>query len=175
MLSKKIEQAFNEQLNAELYSAYLYIAMAAHFEAENLPGFANWMRVQSQEELLHAVKFYDYINDRDGRVSLKQIAAPPADWPSPLAVFEATLEHEQKVTALINKLADLAADHKDHAATSFLKWFVDEQVEEEKSAGRLVSQLKLIKDNPQGLFMLDRELAARVFTPPPAAAQGAEP
>lgn len=172
MLSKKTEQAFNEQLNAELYSAYLYLSMATYFEAENLAGFANWMRVQTQEELFHVMKFYDYINERGGRVILREIAAPPSNWDSPLGVFEAVLAHEQKVTGLINNLADLAIEEKDHAAGTFLKWFVDEQVEEEKSASDIIGKLKLVKDSPQGLFMIDRELAQRVFTPPPATEGG---
>ena len=172
MLGKKIEQAFNGQLNAELYSAYLYLSMAAFFEAENLAGFANWMRVQTQEELFHAMKFYDYINERGGRVILRQIEAPPSKWDSPLAAFEAVAAHEHKVTGLINKLADLAMEEKDHAADSFLKWFVDEQVEEEKNAGAIVGKLKLVKGSPQGLFMIDQELAQRVFTPPATTERG---
>lgn len=170
MIDKKVEDAFNGQLNAELYSAYLYLAMAAYFESADLPGFANWMRVQTQEEQFHAIKFYDHILERGGTVTLRQIEAPPSDWDSPLAVFQATLEHEQKVTALINDLVYLAREQKDNASEIFLQWFVNEQVEEEDSAGTVLGQLKLVKDSPQALYIMDKEMALRVFTPP--AAQG---
>ena len=169
MISKKMQEALNDQVTAEFYSAYLYLAMEAYFESVNLPGFANWMRVQTQEELTHGIKIYDFLNERGGRVTLKAIDQPPSEWASPLAVFEAAYKHEQKVTGLINALVNLAVTEKDHAANSFLQWFVDEQVEEEKSASDIVGKLKLIKDSPQGLYMLDQELAQRVFTPPPAA------
>ncbi len=173
MISKKMEKALNGQLNAELYSAYLYLSMAAYFESADLAGFANWMRVQVQEERFHAMKFYDYIIERGGRVTLGPIEAPPSDWDSPLAVFEATLTHEQKVTGLINDLMDLAREEKDNASEIFLQWFVNEQVEEEDNAGKVLGQLKLIKDSPQALFMMDREMGQRVFTPPAAAEGGA--
>ena len=166
MLPKKMEDAFNSQLNAELYSSYLYLSMAAYFESTNLAGFANWMQVQVQEEQFHSMKFYNYINERGGRVKLSQIDAPPAEWNSPLAVFEATLKHEQKVTSLINDLMFVARNEKDNASEIFLQWFVNEQVEEEDNVGTLLGQLKLIKDNPHALFMIDRELSQRVFTPP---------
>ena len=168
-----MEKALNEQLNAELYSAYLYLSMAAYFESADLAGFANWMRVQVQEEWFHAMKFYDYIIERGGRVTLGPIEAPPSDWDSPLAVFEATLTHEQKVTGLINDLMDLAREEKDNASEIFLQWFVNEQVEEEDNAGKVLGQLKLIEDSPQALFMMDREMGQRVFTPPAAAEGGA--
>ncbi len=172
MISKKMEKALNGQLNAELYSAYLYLSMAAYFESADLAGFANWMRVQDAEERLHAMKFYDYIIERGGRVTLGPIQAPPSDWDSPLAVFEATLTHEQKVTGLINDLMDLAREEKDNASKIFLQWFVNEQVEEEDNAGKVLGQLKLIKDSPQALFMMDREMGQRVFTLPAAAEGG---
>jgi len=172
MISEKMSNALNGQLNAELYSAYLYLSMEAYFQAANLPGFANWMRVQAQEEQCHAMKFYDFINERGGRVILQQIQAPPNEWDSPLAVFEVVLAHEKKVTGLINGLVDLAIEEKDHAANSFLQWFVDEQVEEEDSAGTIVGQLKLIKESPQALFLMDKELSQRVFTPPISAEGG---
>jgi len=172
MIGKKMEEALNGQVNAELYSAYLYLSMAAYFESGNLPGFANWMRVQAQEEQFHAMKFYDYINERGGRVILEQIEAPPAEWDSALAVFEAVSAHEQKVTALINQLVDLAIQQKDHATNSFLRWFVDEQVEEEDNAGKIVGQLKLIKDSPEALFLMDKELSRRVFATPASAEGG---
>jgi ferritin len=171
MLSKKIQDAINGQTNAELYSAYIYASMSAYFESVNLPGFANWMRVQTQEEVMHAYKFYNYVNERGGRVVLQAIDAPPQDWDSPLAAFEAAYAHEQKVTGLINDLVDLAVSESDHATTNFLQWFVSEQVEEEASADEVVQKLKLVGDAPGGLFMLDREMGQRVFTPPATEAQ----
>jgi ferritin len=173
MISKKMEEALNGQLNAELYSAYLYLSMVAYFESANLPGFANWMRVQTQEEQFHAMKFYDYIIERGGRVILRQIDAPPSDWDSPFASFKATLEHEQKVTGLVNELVYLASDEKDNASEVFLQWFVKEQVEEEDNVGKVLGQLKLIKDSPEALFMMDKEMGQRVFTPPAVAEGGA--
>jgi len=172
MISKKMEKALNDQINAEFYSAYLYLSMEAYFESKNLPGFANWMRVQTQEEVVHAMKMYDYLIERGGRVVLNSIAEPQTEWKSPLVVFEAAYKHEQKVTGLINGLVDLSIKEKDHAANMFLQWFVNEQVEEEKSADEIVQKLKLMADAPGGMYMLDNELAQRVFTPP--AAQGAQ-
>jgi len=161
-----MEKALNEQVNAEMYSAYLYLSMESYFKSLNLNGFAKWMRVQTQEEIMHAMKIYDFINERSGRVLLKSIEGPPTKWDSPLAVFEAVLAHEQKVTGLINNLVDLAIQEKDHATNSFLQWFVNEQVEEESSADDNVKQLKMMENAPGGMFMLDRELGHRVFTPP---------
>ena len=169
MISKKMQDAMNEQINAEIYSAYLYLSMAAYFESINLKGFANWMRVQEQEENFHAKKFYDYLLSRQGVVTLKAIAAPPNKWKNPLDVFKAVYEHEQKVTDLINKLATLAQKESDHATGVLLHWFINEQVEEEANADGLIQKLKLIGDNSSGLFLLDQELAARVFTPPATA------
>lgn len=166
MLSKKMQEALNEQVNAELYSAYLYLAMQAYLESVSLPGFATWMRVQTQEESFHAMKIYDFVNERGGRVILKQIEAPPSDWDSPLAVFEATLAHEQKVTGLINELVYLARGEKDNVSEIFLQWFVNEQVEEEENANDMVGKLKLIEGSPQALYLLDKEMGQRVFTPP---------
>ena len=166
MISKKMVDALNEQVNAELYSAYLYLSMESYFKSENLNGFANWMRVQTQEEVAHATKIYDFINERGGRVTLKAIEGPQTEWDSALAVFKAAYEHEQKVTGLINNLVDLAIKEKDHATNSFLQWFVNEQVEEESSADEIVQQLKMMENAPGGMFMLDRELGQRVFTPP---------
>ena len=156
----------SKQLNAEFYSAYLYLSMAAYFESLSLKGFANWMRIQFQEEQFHAMKFYDYILDRGDKVILQSIDTPPCDWDNPLAVFEATLKHEQKVTGMINDLVYLAREEKDNASEIFLQWFVTEQVEEEDNVSTILGQLKLIKDTPQALFMMDKELAQRVFTPP---------
>lgn len=161
MISKKMQNAINAQINAELYSGYMYLSMAAYFASTNLPGFAGWMRLQAQEELAHGMKLYDFVEDRAGKVVLKVIEAPPAKWNSPLAAFEAVFKHEQKVTGLINKLVDLAIEENDHATRGFLQWFVDEQVEEESSADAVVQKLKLVKDAPGGLFMMDRELAGR--------------
>ena len=169
MIKEKIREALNQQLNAELYSSYLYLSMAAYFESINLKGFANWMRVQTQEELVHAMKFYDFIIERGGKVVLSSIEGPRTEWPSPLAVFEHAYEHEQKVTGLINNLVDLSAAEQDHATSNFLQWFVAEQVEEEASADEVVQKIKLMGDASGGLFMLDRELAQRVFTPPATA------
>jgi ferritin len=169
MISKKMEKALNEQVNAELYSAYLYLSMEAYFKSQNLNGFANWMRVQTQEEVMHAMKIYEFINERGGRITLKAIDGPQTKWDSPLAVFKAVYEHEQKVTGLINNLVDLAIEEKDHATNTFLQWFVNEQVEEEASADQVVQQLKMMEKAPGGVFMLDRELGQRVFTPPAAA------
>ena len=166
MIDKKMQDALNEQINAELYSAYLYLSMAAYFESTNLPGFATWMRVQTKEELLHGMKIYDYVNERGGRVTLKSIAEPPSEWESPLAAFEAAYKHEQKVTGLINGLVNLAVEEKDDAANTFLQWFVDEQVEEEESAETVVNKLKLVADASDGMNMLDNEMGQRVFTPP---------
>ena len=171
MISKKMEKALNEQVNAELFSAYLYLSMEAYFKSLNLNGFANWMMVQTQEEVSHAMKIYEFINERGGRITLKAIDGPDTKWDSPLAVFKAVYEHERKVTGLINNLVDLAIEEKDHATNSFLQWFVNEQVEEEASADQLVQQLIMMEKAPGGMFMLDRELGQRVFTPP--AAEGA--
>ena len=161
MLTEKMQNALNGQLNAELYSSYLYLSMTAYFKSVNLDGFANWMYYQAQEELEHSMKFYDFIIQRGGKVQLQQIEAPPTEWSSPLAVFEATLAHEQKVTGLINGLVDVANGESDHATQIFLQWFVTEQVEEEESVGGVLEQLKLMGEAQGGLFMIDRELAKR--------------
>ena len=168
MIKEGIQDALNKQINAELYSSYLYLSMSAYFESINLKGFASWMRVQTQEELVHAMKFYDYLIERGGKVVLSSIESPPTEWPSPLAVFEQAYQHEQKVTGLINELVDLAIAEKDHATNIILQWFVSEQVEEEASADEVVQKIKLMGDARGGIFMLDRELAQRVFTPPTA-------
>jgi ferritin len=161
MISKPFQDALNEQINFELFSAYLYLSMSAHFEAQNLPGFANWMRVQYQEETGHAMKFYKYVFDRNGVVTLKAIAQPATKFKTPLNIFKQVLEHEQKVTALINKLFELAVKEKDYAAQTFLQWFVNEQVEEEKNAIDIINLLEMIGDSPVSLIMADRQLGAR--------------
>jgi ferritin len=168
MLSKAMQDALSAQINAEYYSSYLYLSMAAYCESANLKGFANWFRVQSQEEMVHVMKFYDFVLERRGEVELRPIEGPPTEWDSPLAVFEATLKHEEHVTSLIHKLVDLALKENDHPTHTFLQWFVTEQVEEEASADEVLQQLKLVQGAPGGLFMLVRELGQRVFTPPPA-------
>jgi len=166
MLTKKMEKAINLQINAELYSSYLYLSMATYFESISLGGFSNWMRQQVQEELFHAMKMFDFICERGGRVILTAIDAPPSQWKSPLDAFQNVLSHEQKVTGLINDLVNLALDERDHATNIFLQWFVSEQVEEEATAGTLVDKLKLIGKDANGLFMLDTELGQRLFTMP---------
>lgn len=163
MLSEKMEEKLNEQINAEIYSGYLYYAMEAYFEDEDLTGFANWMHIQAQEELLHAHKFFNFINERGGRVILDAIGKPKADWNSPLEAFQEAYEHETKVTDRINKLYDLAVKEKDHATASFLNWFIDEQVEEEASADEIVNKLKRIGDSGHGIFMFDKELGSRTL------------
>ena len=170
MINDKIQDAFNEQINAEIYTSYLYLSMAAYFDSINLKGFASWMRVQAQEELVHSMKFFDYINERGGSVFLKPIAGPPTRWESPLAAFQEAFRHEQKVTSLINDLVDLSLQERDHASNVFLQWFVTEQVEEESSADGVVQQLKLAGEQGGGLFMIDKELATRTFAYPPATA-----
>ncbi len=163
MINDKMAAAINEQINAELYSAYLYGAMMAQFEAEGLKGIANWMRIQFLEETTHAYKFYDYLIERGAEVKLKAIAEPPGKWANALAAFENVASHEAHVTGLINNLMDIALETRDHASTSFLQWYIDEQVEEEATAQDIVGKLKLVGDNPQGLFMIDNELGARTF------------
>ncbi len=161
MLSTKIAKAMNDQVKHEFYSAYLYLAMSAHFENANLTGFAHWMRLQSQEEMEHALKFYDYIHDRGGSVTLQAIDQPPAEFGSPLQAFEQVLAHEQKVTSLINHIYSLADDEKDYASMVFLNWFVEEQVEEEKSASEIVETLKQIGDKGNAIYHLDHRLSKR--------------
>ncbi|UTF50412.1 ferritin [Desulfomicrobium sp. ZS1] len=168
MISPKIEKALNEQINAEMFSAYLYLAMVAYFQDKNLSGFANWMTVQNQEETFHAMKFFRYVSERGGRVTLGAIEKPQFEWESPLAAMEAAQKHEAYITGRINSLVDLAIKEKDHATASFLGWFVDEQVEEEDSVNEVVQKLRLLGSDGGGLFMMDRDMATRVFTPPVA-------
>lgn len=164
MLTKSIEAAINAQINAELWSAYLYLSMSAWCAANGKPGMSNWFQVQFQEEQDHARIFFNYVLRRGGKIELQPIEAVKTEWASPLEVFEDTLSHEQKVTSLINNLYSLATDEKDYATQSLLKWFIDEQVEEEENASGLIDNLRMISDNGYGLFMLDKELAARVYT-----------
>lgn len=166
MLSKKMEAALNEQINAELYSAYLYLSMSSWFQTKNLKGFANWMYIQWQEETAHAMKFFNYVNERGGTVVLKAIDKPKASWKNIVEVYAETLKHEQHVTSLIHNLANIAVTEKDHATNNFLQWFISEQVEEEATAGEILEELKLIEGKGPALLMIDREMRQRVFTPP---------
>ncbi|MFV0538020.1 MAG: ferritin [Dysgonomonas sp.] len=165
MLSKKLEAALNAQINAEFWSAYLYLSMSAHFAADGKPGFANWFEIQFKEEQDHALKFLNYVIERGGKVELKPITKVSHSWKSPLDAFEDTLKHEQVVTGLINDLVSLAKEEKDYATESMLKWFVDEQVEEESTAQGYIDALKMIKDNGFGIYTLDKELQSRGYTP----------
>ena len=171
MINKKVENAINKQINAELWSAYLYLSMSSYFTSIGLSGFANWLRIQWQEETAHALIFFDYVNERGGKADLKSIDDVPKKWASPLAAFEEVLKHEQKVTSLINNLMDIAIDEKDHATKSKLQWFVDEQVEEEANAQAIIDNLKLIGGKGDGLLLLDRELKQRVFVDPALSAK----
>jgi len=168
MLGTAVEEAMNEQIKNELFSAYQYLSMAAYCESENLSGFAQWMRAQSREETEHAMKFYDFILERNGRVVLHGIDGPVVEFGSPLEVFQQALEHERKVTGMINDLYGLAARENDYASQTFLQWFVTEQVEEEKNAGDVVETLKMIGDGSEALFLLDRELGQRRVEEQPA-------
>ncbi len=169
MITDKMAAALNKQINAEWYSAYLYQSMSAYATAQGLSGAANWLSCQAKEEMTHGMKIYDYLNSVGARVVLTAIDQPPTDFESVRDVFEQTLAHEKKVTALINGLANLARDERDHATEIFLQWFVTEQVEEEENANDILSHLKLAGSEGGGLFMIDKELGTRVFTPPPAA------
>jgi len=162
-IGDKMRKALNEQVKWELYSSYLYLSMSAYFSSINLPGFTHWMKVQAQEELLHAMMIYDYIVEREGRIELLGIEKPPFEWDSPLQVAEEVYAHEQKVTGMINNLVDLAYLEKDHASLSMLQWFIEEQVEEESNAKGIVEKLKMVSDDGgMGvLYMLDRDLELR--------------
>lgn len=166
MISEKLVKAINEQINKELFSEYLYLAMQAWFANESLDGMAVWMNAQAQEEHFHAMKFFNYLVERGGRVILKAIEQPTVDFESPLQIFQMALEHEQFVTKSINELMDLAIKENDHATRSFLQWYVDEQVEEEASVDKIVNMLKRVGDHGHGIMMIDRDLGSRTFTPP---------
>ncbi len=166
MLKPKMQEALNRQINAELFSSYLYLSMAAYFESAGLGGMAGWMQVQAAEEQNHAMRLFAFVNERDGRVLLDAIDKPKADWSAPLEAFQEAYQHEQKVTALINDLVDLATGEKDHATVSFLQWFVNEQVEEEATARAICDKLKLVGDNGPALLMMDAELARRPAAAP---------
>jgi len=164
MLSKKIEEALNAQVNAEFWSAYLYLSMSTNFAVKGNPGFANWFETQFKEEQDHALIFTKYILSRGGKVTLAPIAEVKIEWNTPLSAFEDTLAHEQKVTSMINDLYALATAEKDYATQSMLKWFIDEQVEEEETTKGIIDSLKMIKDNGFGIYTLDKELGARTYT-----------
>ena len=173
MIGDKLQEALNRQLNWELYSSYIYLSMSAYFESIGLAGSAGWMRVQAQEEVVHVMKFFTYINERGGRVLMQPIDGPSTEWASLLDAFTDAYKHEQGVTARINDLVDMALEEKDHPTNNFLQWFVAEQVEEEASVGDVIQKLKLVGEASGGLFMLDRELGARIFTMPTEATGGA--
>jgi len=166
MINKKMEQAINNQINAEFYSAYLYLAMAADFDSINLKGFAQWMRTQAMEEMTHGKKFYDFLMNRGGKVVLADIKAPPKSWKTPLVAFQDAYKHEEKVTSLINELVDLSIEIKDYATNAFLQWFVNEQVEEESSLNDIIHSMQLLDKNTAGLYQFDKELGLRLFVPP---------
>jgi ferritin len=161
MISQSLQDSLNEQIKNEFYSAHVYLSMSSWFDDKGLPGFAKWMRVQYGEELEHGLKIFDFINDRDGRAHVLGFDAPPADWKSPLDVFESSYHHEQKVTAMINNLYKMAQQEPDYATLVLMQWFISEQVEEEKSAKLIVDQLKLAGDSPSAILILDRELGGR--------------
>lgn len=165
-MNEKLEKAFNNQINKEFYSEYLYLSMLAYFERMNLQGFKNWMNVQMQEEHAHAMGMFNYLHERGGKVVLQAIEQPKTDWTSPVDVFEHVLEHEKYVTSLINELADVAEEVKDRAAISFVDWYLKEQVEEEANASNVLKTLKLICNDTNCLYMYDKELLTRVFNPP---------
>jgi ferritin len=165
-ITANVQEVLNKQVNAEFWSAYMYLSMAAWFEEKGLKGFANWMRVQFQEETAHALKFFNYITDRQGKAVLEPIAAVPTEWTSILNVMEETYQHELKVTELIYNCLEVAEKGKDRATMSMLQWYVDEQMEEESNVDEIINQLKLIGDNGQAIYLLDKELATRVFVDP---------
>ena len=162
MISEKIQKALNKQINEEFYSSYFYLSMSAYFESNDLQGFAQWFRLQADEEHAHAMKMFDYMYQIGGDVNLMKIEGPKTDWDSFLEVFQDTFEHEKKVTKNINSLLDLAYAEKDHATVNFLQWFVNEQVEEEATSQQNVKKMEMIGDSKAGLFMVDKELGGRV-------------
>lgn len=165
MIKEKVQKALNKQLNEELQASYLYLSMSSHFETQNLDGFASWMRLQSQEEYSHAMKIFDFLHQAGANVELKKIETPKSSWKSFLDVFKDTYDNEKQVTTSIYEIVDLAMAEKDHAVTNFLQWFVNEQVEEEATSLKIMERMKLVGDNKNGLFLLDREMAQRASTP----------
>ena len=171
MISKKMQESLNDQLNKEIYSAYLYLSMSAYATSLGLKGFANWFSIQTKEEMIHSEKIYNYVNEQGGRVLLEAIDKPTQEFFSPIDLFKKTLEHEKKVTARINKLVDLAKKESDHATAAFLQWFVTEQVEEEASPNEILQRLDIAGKDKSAILLVDGELAARVFTPPAQSAK----
>lgn len=165
-INKNVEKILNKQINAEFWSAYLYLSMSNYFNANGMPGFANWMKVQFEEETFHAMKMLDYINERGGRVILDPITEVPSEWSGVVNIFEETLKHEEEVTSLINGCMNVAIEEKDHASVNFLQWFVDEQVEEEAGVSEILDQLNMFEGKGHGLYMMDKEFKARVFVAP---------
>jgi ferritin len=161
MINQKMNDAFNDQIQKELFSAYLYLSMATQFYADGFDGTAQWLRAQALEELIHAMKFFDHINERGGRVKLAEIEKPQTKWDSPMDAFKAALKHEEYITGEINKLVELSESENDYASKTLLQWFVDEQVEEEASVSKILQELEMVKDTPHGLLMIDKELGAR--------------
>ena len=161
MLSQAVQDAINDQIHHEFHSAYVYLSMSAYLEAANFTGFAKWMRIQSREEVMHAMKLFDYVNDRNGRVTLKTLEQPMTEWKSVLDVFEQALKHEQKVTAMIHSLYALATKENDYATQVALTWFINEQVEEEATATSVVDRLKIANNDGAALLILDGQLGAR--------------
>lgn len=166
MMSQRMADAINEQINAEFYSAFLYLSMATKLDDMTFAGFANWMKVQYEEEVFHAMKFVNHMAERGERVVLKEIDAPETEWEGPHPMWEAAYEHEVKVTGLINDLMRIAVDENDFASQQFLQWYVEEQVEEEDNTSTIRDKIAMVQDMAGGLYMLDQELAARTFTPP---------
>ena len=166
MLSEKMNQALNNQINKEMESANLYLSMSAYFETESFSGMASWMFNQYQEEMAHAMKLFKYVNDREGKVILESIEKPKSVWSNTLDVFEDTLTHEKFITKSISDLIDLAMEEKDHATNSLLQWFITEQVEEESTVSTIISQFKMLSESKESLYHIDKELGQRVFTPP---------
>jgi ferritin len=174
MVSKKMAKALNEQMGKEMYSAYLYMSMASYSESAGLKGFANWFMVQYHEEMLHAMKLYEYINKMGGHAAVLAIKEPPAEFGSALNMFKKTLEHEQFITKSINDLVDLAISEKDHASHAFLQWYVTEQTEEEQNDNDIIAKLELVGDGKEGLFLIDKELGVRITTVPTDYSKGVE-
>lgn len=168
-INKNVEKILNEQINAEFWSAYFYLSMSNYFNANGMPGFANWMKVQFEEETFHAMKMLDYVNERGGRVILEPIAEVACEWNGVVNIYEETLAHEEKVTSLINGCMNVAIEEKDHATVNFLQWFVDEQVEEEAGVSEILDQLKMFKGEGHGLYMMDKEFKTRTFVAPAGA------
>lgn len=172
MITQKLQDALNEQMKNEFFSAYLYLAMAGYFQAEDLPGFANWFRVQALEESTHGERFFTFLHSAGGRTRLHAVEEPKNDFASPLNAFEHGLEHERFVTARIGSLMDLARQEGHHAAQVMLQWFITEQVEEEANFSLTIRKLKRVEGDGRGLLLIDQELAQRVFVPPAAAGAG---